>query len=319
MKIKDKILVIFETSTIRNPDHAYGEMKFGKTFEAIKEYLLSKGIEDRVQLGVTRFSIDEISQGRREDFLKDRKELERFKGLPGVRLPQGSFDYNGYLKAKVDLFLKRSNILVIPYPHKSHLYKLLRRSLLKRRPFTQTNNHSDYGFKDAIIWESILGFKKARTCKKIIFVSNDKAFDEECAKEFADIHGCYFRIYKDYAEVVKDLEDSLAIEDVMKVSEDDPSLGVLTSSLAEDHLKKLIKSDYFKDSILQFIKGGDKKIDIKKINRIAIQRGQQDIDDVDSIKIFTYVEVEVEGGIRPYKVLTLLDDALGIEDHEFYE
>ena len=74
-----------------------------------------------------------------------------------------------------------------------HRYKsIVNRALKKNPPFEGKDKKSDKGFKDALIWESILDFASQHTNAEIIFYSKDNGFDnflsDEFIKLFPDAH-----------------------------------------------------------------------------------------------------------------------------------
>jgi len=69
---------------------------------------------------------------------------------------------------------------------------LMSRVRFKKAPFFDSNNSSDKGFKDTLIWMSILEYVKTSNEKNFIFVTNDKGFirikSKELEKEFNDLY-----------------------------------------------------------------------------------------------------------------------------------
>ena len=64
---------------------------------------------------------------------------------------------------------------------------IVRRAFAKRPPFEGKDKKSDKGFKDALLWESILEFMAGHDSAKIIFYSKDNIFGNELESEFSDI------------------------------------------------------------------------------------------------------------------------------------
>lgn len=322
----DKILIIFETSVIRNPDYPHKEINFGSVFESIKNYVIDNSFEQNVRFAVTKFSLDELIYGREAEYLKDYEVVKKFEGLPGVDFFKTDFDYFQYLKGRARLFVKNNNILVIPYPLKIRLYKILKRSLLKEKPFIQSQKHSDYGFKDTVIWESILGFNKIKKFQKVVLITNDGGFDS-CVREFVDTHKCYFKIFKDHIPVIEEIKNSLIINHAIekslsyKIAQTAPGIELieLIDWQEDEEIKKFIESEYFSDSLKQFVidNSGDAiaKEDVVFINP-ALSIKNKFIDD-EAVGREVISEVSVRGEHK--KILTILDDANGIENYEFYD
>ncbi len=72
-------------------------------------------------------------------------------------------EYEMFLKKKLEQF----NVSILPIPKTSHI-ELVRRDLDRRKPFTKKGK----GYRDALIWETILSTAKA-TRKEIAFITNN--------------------------------------------------------------------------------------------------------------------------------------------------
>lgn len=266
MKIKGKILIIFETSSIRNQKNNYSDVDFGFDFINIRKYIDYKKINNQVCLAVTKFSIDEFIIGRNNEFLKSAKDYKKINNLPNVSIPKDDFDYTSYLKGKTMLFLKKNNVFVIPYPNKNRFYDITKRCLLKQRPFINNDKHSDYGFKDVIIWESILSFSDINNFKKVIFICNDNGFDDFCEKEFSNVNNAFFRIFKDCSVVIKEIQETFEVDELVSGQSMSPELNVNNVVEGEN---KFLQSDYFLESVERII-SSDFNLDLNLINNLEL-------------------------------------------------
>lgn len=100
---------------------------------------------------------------------------------------------------------------VIPFPETSELFsEVLDRALKKLPPFSNVDNASDKGFKDSLIWLSMLSYFKEGGENTVIFVSSDNGFKNNAnvlCKEFKEVTGKTLEIkdnsyYKSIMEVV---------------------------------------------------------------------------------------------------------------------
>lgn len=126
------------------------------------------------------------------------------------------------------------------------------RAKYKLPPFINENGSSDKGFKDTIIWLSILNSEKLNSYKKVVFVTNDKTgfgknikelFDEYNANNDNSIVICSSieELYK-----VLNIEDSNAnviIEDLQQEKMDFEDIMDLKRKL-NDCLNKLLYTTY---------------------------------------------------------------------------
>lgn len=265
MKIKGKILIIFETSSIRNQKNEYGEVDFGFDFINIKKYINDKNLDDEIVLAVTKFSIDEFVTGRNKEFLKDLIVYKKIEKLPNVNIPNNNFDYKIYLSGKIRVFLEKNKVIIIPYPSKNRLYDIIKRGLLQKKPFLGGGKHSDYGFKDVIIWESILSFRYVENFKKVILVCGDNSFDESCEAEFRNKNDVFFRIYKDNVSVIKEIRETIDVDNLVI---DNQQIHVDGDDIVSG-LDIFLQSEYFLENVKQKI-SSDFDIDLNNIKDIEV-------------------------------------------------
>lgn len=103
---------------------------------------------------------------------------------------------------------------IIPFSKDSEMLSaILNRAYKKTAPFLSDDNASDKGFKDAILWESILAYFKNKGEKDVVFITDDKGFQknvEYLCSEFKEKTGKTISIYTNeyYKEFQnKDLTD----------------------------------------------------------------------------------------------------------------
>ena len=77
---------------------------------------------------------------------------------------------------------------------------IINRAINKTPPFEGINKQSDKGFKDAVLWESILSFKKQNKRENVILYSNDKMFNNSLKDE-------YMMEFNEHLQIVKSEEE----------------------------------------------------------------------------------------------------------------
>jgi len=114
----------------------------------------------------------------KEKYKKIEKFSADFSDLIEIKTRQSfeeicEIDKRRIEKSYHDLF--KDNI--IKFIEKEHSLKIIMDRVYKKiPPFSIAENASDKGFKDTLIWLSILDFFKEKTWENVIFVTNDKAF-----------------------------------------------------------------------------------------------------------------------------------------------
>ena len=170
----------------------------------------------------------------------------------------------GMLKKYVDHFGKN----IIPYSQDSEMFaKILQRAFMKIPPFITSG--TDKGFKDSLMWLSILDYFKVNGENEIVFVSSDNGFKENTStlcKEFVEVtektiaikDNSYYKelLEKDTVTATKDISEQLP--DFSKIREDiETVIDSLRWNVTEDYfgnenwestfvLQKEVDSSYMK-------------------------------------------------------------------------
>lgn len=93
------------------------------------------------------------------------------------------------------------------------LSSIVKRSINKSAPFEGKNKESDKGFKDALLWESILSYKKDRADRKIYLYSKDKRFEDELKQEYHEIFSEDIELLRSEEEVLEIIKEISEIHD----------------------------------------------------------------------------------------------------------
>ncbi len=171
-----------------------------------------ESLKSEFDVYVTQVSIEErIGQDCRD--LKKRydevNELQsKYKDIAVITLKN---DYerrtSAFSKWRQDNYSKLFGENIIPYNKNGKMLSAILERANKKIPPFILEAKSDKGFKDALMWLSILDFFKSKKGKEIIFVSDDKGFCENSeflAKEFFEVTGNTIQIKKNayYKELI---------------------------------------------------------------------------------------------------------------------
>lgn len=122
------------------------------------------------------------------------------------------------------------------------------RAFSKLSPFEGKDKKSDKGFKDALLWGSILEFVLKHRNSKIIYYSKDNVFGEFLLKEFAEnVSDASLFICKNENEVKVQLEawakeiDKYSYQPIEEFDENQESVDWLNSG---DFLVQIIERDF---------------------------------------------------------------------------
>lgn len=118
-------------------------------------------------------------------------EKWKFPEYAVKRLPLG--DYADYIHKQIDEYKVSissgiNKIIELPIPKEKCFGRIVTRAFEKEAPFEGKEKNSDKGFKDVLIWESILELAEMNPKSEFIFYSQDKGFKEKLVAEFADLY-----------------------------------------------------------------------------------------------------------------------------------
>lgn len=221
-----KTLIVFDTNALRSTEAgqvAYSFFAFGKPFQLIEDYIHINYLNEYVHLAIPSWAIEELKDQKNRQYLEDLKQYkevtERLSGLPGfqeIPLLQEGFDCIAHIQEKAEEFLaaKQLKKLEIKDEFASSVLKSMMSRVLKedkfKKPFaTSGKYYKDAGFKDNIVWESLMHYEEVDGYDKVIFITKDGDYSN-CDKEFRKKWNKHFTIEKDensvIVEILKDYE-----------------------------------------------------------------------------------------------------------------
>lgn len=257
-----KTLIIFDTNALRNvlkltkrngkmeDTVVYHSFEFGLPFRTVESFINNNGLSDFVELAIPKIAFDELKKQKLRSYFSDFKIFSEIQTLltklpyankDKIVIPDTGFNYQQHIEEKATKYLSTKKIRVIEIPDNEHLkdvfQRIINRALNTKPPFQKHGDRSDVGFKDALIWESILSYPHIGDFDKVILFTNDNCFSGECEKEFQDKFQKYFSIQKSEGDV----EEELAKDYVEYIE--------------NRELIKYTNSDYFKSHLEQELSG----------------------------------------------------------------
>ena len=185
----DKVNLMFHNRIVPN-----------QLFHEVTNYIKNNGLEAKVNLFISCISWEEMSLHLKENYKvsKDKfaRFIEAFNKAYGDTLDisydfkNNSFEeYNNYLETIKNEFLTANNCKLIDFPRDVECFEqLVDKCVHKQAPFQKAKaggkDFSDAGFKDAVIFETIVRHKRD-SGSACIFVTTDGDF-----REVEGIHIC---------------------------------------------------------------------------------------------------------------------------------
>jgi len=284
MSCEDKTLVIIDTNKIRNNfEWESNYSKFEPKGDLLKliDFIEKNNLQKHIFIGIPEIVLEEFINTRCENFKKivDRlkTDIKKLETMPccdfsKIILPGEDFDYREFIKKKTRKFIYRKKFILILKLKKSN-YKetleiLIEKATQKKKPF----NESGKGFKDALIWETILNLKDINKYSTIFVLSeNKKDFNYKLKEEFMKKFSKELNLEVSTETLIVSLENIYGIY------------------IKYPNILSHVKTDYFKEQLKQYlIDNTDMEInnfeikDILRIDKII----DQDIEDFELEEIY---------------------------------
>lgn len=200
MSYKQKTLIVFDTNSLRSTEAgkiAYSFFAFGRPYQIIDSFIKANDLSGDVHIAVPEWAIEELKDQKQRQFLDDVKAYEelakRLSGLPHIgdlKLPNEDFDCAAYVTQKAQEYLTGKNIqlLTITEAISNDVLRSMMIRVMKveneKAPFAHSGKYKDAGFKDNLVWESLMHYPNVTAYDKVIVVSKDGDFKTNCISEF---------------------------------------------------------------------------------------------------------------------------------------
>lgn len=254
MSYKIKSLIIFDTNSLRKVRIStkekeiidYSNFDFGSPFKKIKNYIEEKKIENVIYLAIPEMVILELQNQCEKQFQKEYKiiqeALARIAEIPcknGIALadPDQEFNFKTFIIENIEAVIVKHKIIKIPFDEAKTIaiFKNMFEKVLDVEDVKSPFRPKDAGFKDNIIWESLIRYDDISEYDKIFFLTKDGDYKENCYEEFRSLwpeQEIFIR--KDPSQIILDIEriyhDYLAEKEIFDYTESQ----IFTETLEND-------------------------------------------------------------------------------------
>lgn len=256
MSYKIKTLIVFDTNSLRSTEAgevAYSFFAFGRPFQVIENFIVEKNLADDIHIAIPTWAIEELKDQKHIQYNKDiidfQKLAKRLSGMPHIpeiTLPQLEFDCTDYIQLKANEYLESKSIKLLEIKEEiantvlqSMMTRVMKEERIKQ-PFVHVKKgnktYKDAGFKDNLIWESLLHFQDIANYDKIIFVTQDSDYNASCTVEFMAKWNKHFSIITDENNVIVEVHKDYG------------------NYIAERTIYDFAQTDYFKDYLFDGLK-----------------------------------------------------------------
>lgn len=198
--INKEYFLVFDTNVLfRNYDKKadFTTFSFNSTFKNVIDMINQLDIYEQVAVLIPEVTWNEM---KKQIIDAHADKIETFKSyvkkwiFPEYFIDEIKVDnYHSFIDEKIELYKKEiqtgiNKIVFLPIPSDGRFKGIVQRAFDKVPPFGGKEKNSDKGFKDVLIWESILEFTLLHKGANILFYTKDNGFKEILINEFHEIY-----------------------------------------------------------------------------------------------------------------------------------
>lgn len=279
------ICVFLDSNILHSKSTDFTKARFAEKLEELIGEIEVNDLYTYVKLVIPQLVISELRRQQIDDCSEVVRTLRKIKVTNQViELPQ---DYEKICDLIFDETLDRLHdgtvkVDVAPYPPNEVLQGLIQRAISKDPPFEGKEKESDKGFKDALIWESLLDYKRLNPKNILVLYSRDtRITDTFLAKEYTSLFNeTIHMIYRSDSNSHRQLLDKL--RELSDIEEDRATFAQQLRDRLISIIQELPPEYIFEASKTYELDGDHITIDSCYINGISI------LDEVDDEGIITF-------------------------------
>lgn len=194
----------------------FTSFSFNATFENVIDMINQLDIYNQVTVAIPSVVWNEMEKQiieKHDELLLSYKNTITKKLFPEYSIQENlAINYPEYIKTKIMEYKEEisrglNKVIEMPIASNDRFESIINRAFSKLPPFEGKDKRSDKGFKDALLWESVLEFALKHPKSKIIYYSKDNAFGDFLLEEFMEnIMDSSLSICKNENEVKTQLE-----------------------------------------------------------------------------------------------------------------
>lgn len=233
------ISVVLDTNLLKSGSTDFTVVHFVNKLNDIIGEIESNDLYDKVQILIPQIVIDELYEHQKKAYSDKYSSIRSCKFHTFDIIPHPNYEqwlHDKFIETIDELAVRDAKCIVIPYPDDNTLHKIIKRAVAKKAPFEGKDKESDKGFKDVILWESILKYKHTHITDTIILCSKDaRICDSSLSKEYKEV-------FDDEIHLLKIESDSFAsIYKLLSELTDSPVKQTFAERLKEDIILTLSK------------------------------------------------------------------------------
>lgn len=167
-----KTLIVFDTNAFYNKSNdLYHTFCPINDFSNFLNFLQRKKLRKQYIVAIPQMTVKEVVKQKKELVKNKIDDYQKINKFFGIEKNIKTVD----VEKQILSYISQQHIQILPFP--KNLQNIIERATEKKNPFRKSGDNSDAGFKDVILWESILIHRHKVT--SVIFFTRDKDFSEQ--------------------------------------------------------------------------------------------------------------------------------------------
>lgn len=218
--------VFFDTNFLRRRNiDDFSRFNFGIQFEDFVDFLGTNDVVEYYKINISKITIEELKKQINDKYKEElsilKKSYNKFKNVHNIKFNEDEIvKYEQILEKLMRDYIEFYNINIVDMENIS-FQNILKRAINKKKPFVGENGDSDKGFKDAVLWESIIEYaKKSENKKFVLFTKNIQDFPKELEDEFENVTDKKIEIINEISVMQEKilLEQSNLVKDILTLN-----------------------------------------------------------------------------------------------------
>lgn len=199
--------IIFDTNLLRKRNiEDFSKFSFSREFESFIDFLGTNDIIDNYKVCFSKITLEELKKQiidlYNNEVLNFKKSYDKLRNIHNIKFEQEDINFPEILNKNINDYMTAKEFIIFDMPEKI-FNNIIDRAINKKKPFVGEKGESDKGFKDAILWESLLEHAKDKGVNNFYFITkNSNDFPKDILeREFYQLTSKNIKIFNNIEEV----------------------------------------------------------------------------------------------------------------------
>ena len=201
------IYIALDTNILFLPDASrFDELKMSNSFQKIIEFTCDVSCRDSVTVLLPEIAIKELLKQRCDNYLSSRDRLldeaSKFGELLTISFSHEFRCYKEFFQKQIEDYLHSlEHVEQLPICDSKFFEEIVERALNKEPPFEGVKGKADKGFKDTVIYYSLLSYAKTNPGEYIIVTKDNRLKETSLKSYFRRITGKELKVFEELEHI----------------------------------------------------------------------------------------------------------------------